>query len=80
MNPNPYGTGLSLNISEESNDLNLELAMEVIEDFRIDKAKAEKLILDIKTTVSKWPVIAKHLRISTSEQDRMAQAFLSHLR
>jgi serine/threonine-protein kinase HipA len=76
MNPNPYGGGLSLNISENSNQQSLDLALDVCSDFRVDFKKAQKIISKIKTEVSKWPSLAKQLKISKSEQDHMADAFL----
>lgn len=76
MNPNPYGGGLSLNVSETSNEQNLDLALEVCTDFRLDAKKAQKIISKIKAEVLKWHNLAKELKISKSEQDRMAGAFL----
>ena len=40
INPIENGTGLKLNISEDDNVLDLNLAMEVHEYFRLDKAEA----------------------------------------
>ncbi len=75
MNPNKYGNGLSLNISETSNEQSLELALEVSVDFRLDQKKAEKVISKIRAEVSKWPNLAKQLKIPKVEQDRMKEAF-----
>ncbi len=49
VNPNEMGTGLSLNISENDNSLNFELAIEIAEEFRIKKNEAKKIIDDIKS-------------------------------
>ncbi len=75
MNPNKYGNGLSLNISETSNEQSLELAMEVSGDFRIDQKKARKIIAKTQTEVSKWPTLAKQLKIPKAEQNQMYHAF-----
>ncbi len=75
MNPNEFGTGLSLNISETDNSLEIDLAMSVHEYFRIEKKKAEKISEQIKSSVQNWKKIAKKIGISNSEQERMRGAF-----
>jgi serine/threonine-protein kinase HipA len=75
INPNETGTGLSLNISETDNSLNYELALEVSEYFRLDKAKAEKIVKDVKTVISHWQRVADKYSIPKSEQLLMAKAF-----
>ncbi len=75
INPNQYGNGLNLNISEISNEQSLELALEICADFRLEKKKAEKIISKIKTEVSKWPNLAKRLKIPKEEQERIKEAF-----
>jgi len=75
INPVEYGTGLSLNISETGNALDLDLVLEVAEHFRLDKKEAIGIINQIKNAVSKWEEVAKQIGISRTEQDRMAAAF-----
>ncbi len=75
INPNETGTGLSLNISETDNSLNFDLALEVSEYFRLDKNKAEKIIKDIKHTVSHWKNVADRYNIPKAEQRTMEKAF-----
>ena len=75
MNPNPFGNGLSLNISEFSNEQSLDLALEVSSDFRLDRKKAERIASKIKDEVSRWPTLVKQLKISKTEQVQMAEAF-----
>jgi serine/threonine-protein kinase HipA len=75
INPNEFGTGLSLNISEMDNSLDLELALSVAEYFRVPRAKAIKNIELVKSAVAEWRSIAKDVGLSKSEQDRMARAF-----
>jgi len=75
INPNEFGTGLSLNISEKENTLDLELALSVAEYFRVDEAKARQIINRIKDSVSQWRNVAKEIGLSRQEQDRMIKAF-----
>lgn len=75
INPNEFGSGLSLNISETDNSLNLDLALSVAEYFRVDKQKAKVIIDQIKKSVSNWRKVANDIGISRAEQDRMRKAF-----
>lgn len=75
MNPNEFGSALSLNISESENDLNIELAFDVAGLFRVNKTRATSIADDVRKAVSNWRTIAKSLGISKNEQDRMAIAF-----
>ena len=77
INPNEFGTGLSLNISEKDNALDLDLALSVAEYFRVDKSKAKIIIDQIKKSVNEWRNVAKDLGLSKSEQDKISQAFVS---
>lgn len=76
INPNEYGNGLSLNISEKDNSLDLELALSVAVYFRVEKKQAKKIIDKVKNTVSEWRNVAKKVGISKAEQDRMSNAFI----
>ncbi len=75
MNPVSTGNGLHLNISESDNAQDLELALSVIEYFRLKKPQAEKIIADVIETVKTWRAVASSVGISSGEQDRMANAF-----
>ena len=75
INPNPYGTGLKLNISQTDNSLNLDLAIEVAPYFRLDKQAAQMIIAKVVKTVSGWRDVAKKIGISQMEQNAMANAF-----
>ncbi|HXA00907.1 MAG TPA: HipA domain-containing protein [Cytophagaceae bacterium] len=59
INPNEFGSGLSLNISEKANSLDLELAVSVAEYFRVNKSHIRKIIDQVKATVSEWRSVAK---------------------
>jgi len=75
MNPNPYGTGLKLNISEEDNSLDFDLALRVATFFRLSDKEAIDIISTIKSVASKWEEVADRFHISKSERDMMSQAF-----
>ena len=75
INPVEHGNGLSLNISETSNALDLDLVLEVAEYFRLNKKEAARIISQVKKSVSSWEDVAKQIGISKVEQNRMAPAF-----
>jgi serine/threonine-protein kinase HipA len=75
INPVESGSGLSLNISEDDNSLDLDLVREVAGYFRIDTKESNELISSIKSAVRKWKTIATDFGISKSEQERMSNAF-----
>lgn len=75
INPSIDGEGLKLNISEHDNSQNLELALSVIDHFRIDEIKANKIVNQVKASVSKWRELASTLGIPRTKQDLMARAF-----
>jgi serine/threonine-protein kinase HipA len=75
INPNQYGTGLKLNISENDNSLDYNLALSVAPYFRLTETKAIKLIEKIKMNVSGWEKAAIKYRIPKIEQDLMRSAF-----
>jgi serine/threonine-protein kinase HipA len=76
INPIPSSTGLSLNISEYSNALDLDLARAVAEKFRVNDKKRELIIDKITKAVGRWREVAMRLGISRSEMERMRNAFL----
>lgn len=75
INPNEFGTGLSLNISETDNTLDYDLAISVAQYFRVSTTKANRIIKRIKEAVPEWQKIAKGIGISKSEQYRMSKTF-----
>lgn len=75
INPVATGTGLKLNISEDDNALDLELALSVSSYFRIKHNRALEIIEEIKSAVRNWKAIAKKYKISKSEQDLKSLAF-----
>lgn len=77
INPVETGTGLSLNISENDNSLDLSLAKEVAPYFRVSEKRENEIIKVVKKAVEQWRVVAKKYGISKSELDFMARAFTS---
>lgn len=75
INPVPWSDGLKLNITEADNALDLELAREVAEYFRLNLAEADEIIQDFIEIVSQWRTIANGLGLSVREQEYMADAF-----
>jgi serine/threonine-protein kinase HipA len=76
VNPFAEGVGLTLNISEDDNSLNLDLAISVIEYFRLKAEEANAIIVRVKTSVNNWKKHADALNISRAEQNRMEAAFV----
>ena len=75
MNPNPDAYGLKLNISDDDNSMDLELAKSVAKHFRIDAIGADKLIEEVKIAVKQWHIVARSMNIPKNEIDRMESAF-----
>lgn len=75
MNPVETGTGLKLNISENDNALDLQLALSVSKYFRLKKARAEEIVKEVQNAVSQWRKLADQYQISRSEQQLMTKAF-----
>ena len=75
MNPNPFGAGLSLNISETDNAQDLELVRDVAKHFRVKARRADEIIDEVTEVVSTWRTEATRTKVPRGEQDRMATAF-----
>ena len=75
INPNEYGRGLSLNITDTDNSLDLDLAMEIARYFRLSNIKASQIIKEVALAVKGWQKVATKYKISNAEQERMSAAF-----
>jgi serine/threonine-protein kinase HipA len=75
INPVETGTGLKLNISDSDNALDLNLAMEVIDFFRLSKPRALEIIEKVKTSVRNWRVVATKFNVPKAEQELKSKAF-----
>lgn len=76
VNPEPLNKGLTLNISETDNSLDLDLAREVAASFRLNKKQADDIIKEITKVVSQWRTVATSSQISREEQEAMSGAFM----
>lgn len=75
MNPVPDSSGLSLNIDESDNALDLDLVRSVARYFRISDTRATEIIDRTADVVRSWSELADSLGIKRREQDDMAPAF-----
>lgn len=75
INPVETGTGLKLNISDEDNSLDLDLAIEVCEFFRLTVDRANKIVTEVKAVVRNWEKVATKYGISRREQELKSLAF-----
>ena len=75
INPVETGTGLKLNISEEDNSLDLELALQVSEFFRLSEEMSIAIMDEVKSAVKSWRITATKYGIPRVEQEIKALAF-----
>lgn len=75
INPDENGLGLKLNISEDDNTLDFDLAQRVAPYFGLDKRQSEKICDEIKRVVSGWRKYANECGISRMEQEAVSAAF-----
>jgi serine/threonine-protein kinase HipA len=75
VNPTPYGNGLTLNISETDNAQDLELAIQVAPDFRIQHKQSKEIISDVINSVKRWKEVANEVGIGKSEVEGMENGF-----
>jgi len=75
LNPQPWGDGLSLNISENSNALDLGLVAEVAEYFRVKPKRRDELMQQVRDSVAGWERVARAQGIAQGEINRMRPAF-----
>lgn len=75
MNPNEMGNGLTLNISENSNELDIYLALETAHLYQLKTEQAESILKEMHQEISNWRAVAKKLGISNSEIEQTKRAF-----
>jgi serine/threonine-protein kinase HipA len=75
INPVTPANGLRLNITDDDNRLDYDLAMDVIEFFQLDKTHAKKIKDEVLESVRQWKTRASDIGISRNEQQLMASAF-----
>ena len=75
MNPNEMGTGLTLNISENSNEQDIALALETAHLYQLKSDRAESILMEMRREISNWRVLAKKFGIGNSEIEQTKRAF-----
>jgi serine/threonine-protein kinase HipA len=75
LNPVPQAIGLTLNINETDNAMDLDLVRSVAHYFRIDAKSADDIIERSRAVVRQWPKIATRLGIPLREREWMRSAF-----
>ena len=75
MNPNEMGNGLTLNISENSNELDISLALETAHLYQLKRERAERILKEMRREISNWRVVAKKFGISNGEIEQLKPAF-----
>lgn len=75
INPTTPATGLHLNITDDDNSLDFDLAMSAIDFFQLDTQRAEKIKTEVLLAVSSWQTVATSVGLNRAEQTTMAAAF-----
>jgi serine/threonine-protein kinase HipA len=75
INPVTPANGLHLNITDDDNSLNYELAMDVIEFFQLSTSGAQRIKDEVLISVARWETVANAANIGRGEQRDMASAF-----
>ena len=75
INPVTPAGGLHLNINEDDNSLNYDLAMEVIDLFQLNKETAQQIKNKVLASIANWESVATKVGIGRAEQQLMAPAF-----
>ncbi len=75
MNPNEMGNGLTLNISENSNELDISLALETAHLYQLKRERAERILKEMHREISNWRVVAKKFGIRNGEIEQLKPAF-----
>jgi serine/threonine-protein kinase HipA len=78
INPTPTSIKpriLSTAIDFNNNEASLDLALSVIEDFRLTKKRAQGIVKDVVGAVAKWRKAAKQVGLKESDIEKMSCAF-----
>ncbi len=75
MNPNELGNGLTLNITDTSNDQDVTLALEVARHFKLKPDEANRILIAMSKAVNQWRAVAKNTGISSAEIEQTRRAF-----
>ena len=75
INPSIDKQGLALNIDNENNNLDFELAKNVGKYFMLNDNQMNKILNEVISTVSRWKTVAKQIGIPRNETLLMKGAF-----
>lgn len=75
INPVETANGLSLNISDSDNSLEMEVALSVSMFFRVPGDRAKAIVSEVASAVRNWRVIASKYGIPKAEQELKSKAF-----
>ena len=76
VNPNIYGDALALNVDENNNLIDFNLALSVAKLYDLAKSQAIEEVKEIKNIVeNNWRKLAKQYGLSRSEIENMSPAF-----
>lgn len=76
VNPVPFGDELSLNVNEDDNRINVELAIKTAVKFGIKESEAEKYAEEILIKVrDNWEKLALYYKLTRSQIENMRPAF-----
>lgn len=75
MNPNEMGNGLTLNISENSNELDISLALETAHLYQLKREHADRILKEMYREILNWRVVAKKFGIRNGEIEQLKPAF-----
>jgi serine/threonine-protein kinase HipA len=76
LNPLPDGAaGLKLNVTAASNELDVQLALEVAPYYRLEPAQARAIVEEVREITSQWRTVAERLGLPRREIGEMARAF-----
>lgn len=75
MNPNELGNGLTLNITDSSNEQDLSLALSTARFYQLSQVRAEEIIDGMRKAISTWRSVAGSAGIGQAEIEQTARAF-----
>ena len=75
MNPNEMGNGLTLNISENNNELDITLALETAYLYQLKNERAAGILKEMRLQLSNWRSVSKKFGIGKSEIEQTKRAF-----
>ena len=75
VNPVTPAQGLHLNITDNDNRLDYDLALQIIDFFQLNRRQADRIMEEVRASVSHWKSVAGSIGISRGEQQLMEPAF-----